>query len=788
MGRIVLASTLTLALAWTASGAETKPNFLWLLAEDFGVELSCYGNQDLKTPNLDRLAAEGVRYQNFFVTCPVCSPSRSAFMTGMYQTTIGAHNHRYQLPEGVRLITHWMKDAGYFTANLRELPPSFGFRGVGKTDFNFTVNGKTSDSDRWSDLKSHQPFFAQLNFQETHRKFVAPKVTDPEKVTIPKYYPDHPVTRADWAAYLDSAIELDRKVGLVLGQLEADGLADRTVVVFFGDNGQAHVRGKQFCYDSGLRVPLIIRWPTAIPRPKHFEPGSVDQRLISAIDLAPTMLTLAGASKPAKMEGRAFLGDAAEPPRQYVFGARDRCDETVFRFRTVRDHRYRYIRNFTPDRPFLQANQYKENSYPVWNLLKELHAAGKLTPEQAALCAPTMPAEELYDLELDPQETVNLAGVEAYAREQARLKAALEEWIEQTNDQGKALEPPALAAARGFTRKGLPPLLGYTVADETPPVVAAIPKAARPIVLDGNLDEWDGALVAPVHVGHPDFANRGAEFLLLWDEQNLYVGQRCLDQKPAHTGPDHQIWNGDSVEFYLDTRPGRQLGTPQFGPGTLHMFWTPFTGTELKPRLQVRDLPAFKDFKLQGAEVVGRKTPWGYTAEFKLPWANFPNFKPAAGEIIGLDCELCSGDGGQRTDRTFIWSGPASVGSPASFARVELVDRLEPEQIKKFGSTLLPLSLTKSANYGWLYGTVCLSPTITGQAANVEGKLLDAEGKVRKSTAGRRETLPGSGLALWHGAWELFDLPAGTYTLEITARDGKGGVLTSRRVRVLHGE
>src|SRR5205085_3396246 len=220
--------------------------------------------------------------------------------------------------------------------------------------------------------------------------FKAPKKADPAKVDLPPYYPDHPVARADWAEYLDSATELDRKCGVVLRQLTKDGLAENTVIVFFGDNGQAHVRGKQFCYESGLHVPLIIYWPDGLKRPAGLEAGKVDNRLLEAIDLAPTMLALAGAEKPRGMQGRVFLGEHAEPPRDYVFGARDRCDETVFRFRTVRDKRYRYIRNFTPERPFLQANEYKERQYPVWNLLKQLHAEGKLTPEQDALCQATM--------------------------------------------------------------------------------------------------------------------------------------------------------------------------------------------------------------------------------------------------------------------------------------------------------------------------------------------------------------------------------------------------------------
>jgi hypothetical protein len=319
-------------------------------------------------------------------------------------------------------------------------------------------------------------------------------------------------------------------------------------------------------------------------------------------------------------------------------------------------------------------------------------------------------------------------------------------------------------------------------------VVGLIPKAAKPIALDGRLDDWDGAFVTPVHVGHPDFANRGGQFLFLWDDDNLYVGLRCLDRKPAHVGTDNQIWNGDAVEFYLDTRGGDRLGAAQFGPGTLHMFWTPFTGTEVKPRLAVRDLPAFRDFKLQGAEVAGEKTPWGYTAEFKLPWANFPDFKPKVGEDIGIDCELCSSDGGPRVDRTFVYSSPRSVETPAAFGRVRLVDKIDVDQLRPYGRALLPLSVTKSANYDYLYGTVCVSPTIDRATAKLEGKVIDADGKVRKTTPGARHPVDDSGFVLWQGAWELFDLPAGTYTVEVTALDKANRPITAHAVKVIHGE
>jgi N-sulfoglucosamine sulfohydrolase len=225
-----IATLFGLLLILQANAAE-KPNILWLIAEDFGPHLGCYGTKELSSPNLDKLAAEGTRYTRFFTTAPVCSPSRSAFMTGMYQTTIGAHNHRshrddgYKLPQGVRLLSDWMHDAGYFTANVREFPAPIKFKGTAKTDWNFTAPAKPFDSEQWTDLKTKQPFFAQVNFSETHRKFNAPKHADPAKVQVPPYYPDDPVVRKDWAEYLDSATELDRKIGVVLKLLEGGGLA-----------------------------------------------------------------------------------------------------------------------------------------------------------------------------------------------------------------------------------------------------------------------------------------------------------------------------------------------------------------------------------------------------------------------------------------------------------------------------------------------------------------------------------------------------------------------------------
>lgn len=431
---LVVASFITVRLPAAQPAQTPRPNILWILGDDLGVELGCYGDRDARTPNLDRLAVEGVRYTRFYTTAPVCSASRSAFMTGMYAHTIHAQHHRTAqpdkrpLPEGVRLLTHWFRDAGYQTANVAEFPAALGLKTGGKTDWNFLFEAPAFDSARWADLPMKQPFFAQINFQEPHRIFHAPKITDPAKITLPPFYPAHPIVRADWAGYLDSIAELDRKVGAVLEQLTSDGLADNTIIVFFGDNGRCHIRDKQFCYEEGLHVPLLIRWPKNFPAPASFKPGLVDDRLLVAIDLAPTMLALANAPVPKKMQGRVFLGAQSAAPREFAFGGRDRCDETELTLRTVRDARYRYILNVTPEKSLMSPNAYKQTQYPDWSLFKELFAAGKLTPAQARFAAPTAPAEELYDMESDPGQLVNLAAEPAHRAARERLVGALANW------------------------------------------------------------------------------------------------------------------------------------------------------------------------------------------------------------------------------------------------------------------------------------------------------------------------------------------------------------------------
>jgi len=442
--------------------AKDRPNILWILSEDISPDLSCYGAETVQTPNLDMLARQGIRFDNAFTTAPVCSPSRSAMITGMYQTSIGAHHHRshrtdgLSLPEPVRLITDYFREAGYFTANVTTAAE--GVQGSGKTDFNFQFKNAFDGSD-WNERKPGQPFFAQLSINMTHRgehwKNVREKLEnpiDPDKVKLPPYYPDHPIAREDWATYLNSIQVMDGYIGKILKRLDDEALTNNTVVIFIGDNGQCHVRGKQWLYDGGIHIPLIIRWPGKL------KAGQVCDYLISAIDISATVLKIAGIEPPRYMQGQVFLeADAvgAWKPvnkRDYIIAARDRCDETIDHIRCVRTKQYKYIRNFMPERPYTQLNRYKESSYPMLNLMKELNAQGKLTRVQAIFMAPRKPDEELYDIQSDPYEINNLATSPKYKKTLKKMRTILDKWIKDTGDQGQFPEEPSALQPRDRDR------------------------------------------------------------------------------------------------------------------------------------------------------------------------------------------------------------------------------------------------------------------------------------------------------------------------------------------------
>ncbi|NNM29903.1 MAG: sulfatase [Akkermansiaceae bacterium] len=473
-------TALSLALVLVATGLHAaenppvgdapKPNILWIVGENFANDLGCFGQENVKTPHLDALAAAGVRYTNVYATSPVCAPSRSAFFTGMYQTTTDMHHMRshrdddFKLPPGVRPLTHWLHDAGYFTSNLKTLGGKV--IGTGKLDLNFVNEGAlyTSQTGKWGELKENQPFFAQVNMPEAEYdiydrksaekqrvKWVGeewhPQVATPENVTPPPYYPEHKVVREEWARYLNSVSGADVRIGWMLRQLEKDGLADDTIVIFFSDNGRLEARGIHWPFDSGLHVPMIIRWPENLPAPAQIRPGEPDERVISLLDLTATTLWMAGVERPPLMQSRIFLGPDADPDRTYAFSARDRIDETEVRMRSVSDGRYHYIRNFTPGAGFLTLNRYKEKCFLVKPLMRELHAAGQLKGPAADLMKP-FPDEMLFDLEADPHEIHNLAARPAADHRVAleRLRAALDTWMVETGDRGAIPEPRDVVA------------------------------------------------------------------------------------------------------------------------------------------------------------------------------------------------------------------------------------------------------------------------------------------------------------------------------------------------------
>ncbi|MDR3637590.1 MAG: sulfatase [Isosphaeraceae bacterium] len=428
----------------------SRPNIVWIVVDDMSANFSCYGETLIQTPHVDHLAREGTRFRRAFVTAPVCSPSRSALITGMYQTTIGAHHHRsgrgvekIHLPEGVEPVPALFQRAGYYTAIGGPLVKGSE---LAKTDYNFEWAPTIYNGNDWSGRKPGQPFFMQVqlhggkyregkNWSDTVQRALG-SPTRADAVKLPPYYPRDPVLLDDWARYLDAVRYTDQQVGNVLRRLEQEGVLEQTVIFFTTDHGISHARGKQFLYDEGIHVPLIVRGP-GIAR------GKVRDDLVEHIDLAATSLALAGIAVPRTMQGR-DLFDPGRAPRDAVFAARDRCDETVEHIRSVRTERFKYIRNFYPERPHLQPNQYKD-AKPIVRRLRELHEQGELDAlQERLLFAPTRPREELYDLQADPDEVRNLAADPAHRSTLEELRVRLDHWIDQTGDRGRQPEPQAM--------------------------------------------------------------------------------------------------------------------------------------------------------------------------------------------------------------------------------------------------------------------------------------------------------------------------------------------------------
>lgn len=439
MLRYVACLLLVFGTLAATQGAERRPNILWISLEDISPDLGCYGDAQAITPNIDGLAKQGARFTRAFTHAGVCAPSRSGLITGLHPTTIGTHFMRCKgvPPAHVKCFPEYLRAAGYYCTNDV------------KTDYNFDAPQTAWDDNRagahWRNRPAKdQPFFCVINLTTTHEsqirlgerqqaarreKLSASEQHDPAKMVLPPYYPDTPIVRRDLANYYDNLTFTDKRVGEILRQLDDDGLANETIVFFWGDHGRGLPRGKRWLYDSGIRVPLVIRWPGKIAA------ESVRDDLVCFLDFAPTLLSLAGIARPAHLQGQVFLGDERATEREYIYGARDRMDETFDIIRAVRDKRFKYIRNYRPDLPYAQAISYMDEM-PTMKEWRRLAAAKELVFPQTIFFEPTKPVEELYDTDIDPHEVHNLAEKPEYQAELLRLRAAHEKWRKDTGDLG----------------------------------------------------------------------------------------------------------------------------------------------------------------------------------------------------------------------------------------------------------------------------------------------------------------------------------------------------------------
>lgn len=437
-------------LASGASGqqARKQPNILWISTEDMSAHLGCYGDKVAKTPNIDRLASQGIRYTNVFTTAAISAPCRAGIITGMYQTSIGCMHMRttsYRRsadnpveftavpPHYVKTFTEYLRTAGYYCTNNS------------KTDYQFAKDPVPASI--WDECSrnahyrnrpdKNQPFFAVFNWLGTHESQdwdLSNVKTDPKSVNVPPYYPDNEIIRRNIAKMYDNIARLDSVVGVLINELEREGELDNTIIFFWGDHGDGLPRAKRWLYDSGLNVPLIIRFPGGK------DAGTVNGQLISSIDFGPSVLSLAGIPVPSHMQGRPFLGNQASSPRDAVFAARDRVDESYDMIRSVRTKDFLYIRNYYPNEPFPIWVPYLSNM-PIYKEMLRLDAEDKLTGPQKSWMAYKRPPEELYDVKADPYQINNLAENPGYKSVRDELRKRQDQWTIETGDMGLVNEP-----------------------------------------------------------------------------------------------------------------------------------------------------------------------------------------------------------------------------------------------------------------------------------------------------------------------------------------------------------
>jgi arylsulfatase A-like enzyme len=431
--------------------ASDRPNILWIYLEDVSGWFSCYGDKVIKTPHIDSLADGGIRFNRFYTSAGVCSAMRSGTILGMMQTTVGAHQHRscrasfrgksmgeYDknvLPKGVQLVPKIFRDAGYYTFN----------EGSGKDDFNFEFDRDeiydhhsggwnfkgAKNGSEWTGRPEGKPFFGQIQISGGKSGGRAKKVIPLDKVPVPPYYPDVPEVRKEIAHHYDCLLFTDDQVGQIIAALKRDGLYDNTVIFLISDHGYKLHRHKQMLYEGGINMPCIVSGP-------GIKGGKVRDDLINSIDIAPASLAAAGLPIPPKMEGQDFLAKGYKP-KKYTISARDRCDYTIEKIRAVITPRFKYLRNYTDDRPFMQPT-YKDG-WEVTKKFRQMMAAGEMNEVQMIFFDPDgKEPEELYDLSKDPHEINNLAKDPKYAKHLKQHRAYLAEWIKKTGDKGQQPE------------------------------------------------------------------------------------------------------------------------------------------------------------------------------------------------------------------------------------------------------------------------------------------------------------------------------------------------------------
>ncbi|MHC4520843.1 MAG: sulfatase-like hydrolase/transferase [Planctomycetota bacterium] len=432
---------------------------MWITCEDTSPYLGCYGDPFARTPNLDRFAGESIVYTNAYATAPVCAPARSCLATGVYATSTGTQHLRSEVPLSGRVepFPKLLRAAGYYCSNNY------------KEDYNFTDLTMWDDSSptaHWRNRRLNQPFFSVFNLMSTHQGKIngsdeeffqayRSKLTEAERhdenaLRLPPYFPDTPMVRKIWGRYYDLITYMDKQVAEILAELEADALAEDTIVFFFSDHGMGLPRHKRTLYDTGLRVPLMVRFPARLQRLMPLAPGGRTDRLVSFVDFAPTVLHLLGLDVPESMQGQTFLGRQPAAPRDYVYGASSRVDEVYEMSRCVRDKRYKYIRNFMPHLPYIQPSEYPDRA-EIMQELRRVVAVGGMVGPQEDLWKPTKPVEELFDTQTDPQELRNLAGSPAHRSMLDRLRKQLRDWMIETNDTGLMSEAEMHIRAEGST-------------------------------------------------------------------------------------------------------------------------------------------------------------------------------------------------------------------------------------------------------------------------------------------------------------------------------------------------